>query len=120
MRRYYPITPVPKPRQTRADKYLQRPPVLRYRAFADQCRAMGVQVNESGDRVLFVMPMPASWSKKKREQMLGEPHQQTPDIDNLIKALLDAVLKQDCAVWDIRASKLWGNDGEIQIEAAPF
>lgn len=32
----YIITPVPKPRQTQADKWKQRPAVMRYRAFADE------------------------------------------------------------------------------------
>lgn len=30
----YDITPIGKPRMTRADKWKQRPPVMRYRAFA--------------------------------------------------------------------------------------
>jgi len=37
----YKITPVPKPRQTRSDKWKQRPCVMRYRAFADEVRAAG-------------------------------------------------------------------------------
>ena len=34
----YDITPCPKPRQTQSDKWKKRPPVLRYRAFADEVR----------------------------------------------------------------------------------
>lgn len=111
----YPITPVPKPRQTRADRWKKRPPVLRYRAFADECRARRVTVPEQGSHITFVLPMPASWSKKKRAEMDGQPHQQKPDKDNLEKALLDAVHAEDCAVWDSRVTKRWGEEGAIII-----
>jgi len=59
--------------------------------------------------------MPKSWSKKKKAEMLGQPHQQKPDIDNLLKALMDAVLPEDSHIYDIRATKYWGNVGGIDI-----
>jgi len=111
----YPVTPVAKPRQTRSDKWKQRPPVLKYRAFADEVRLRGVKLNEAYSRITFVLPMPQSWSEKKKKLMDGQPHQQVPDLDNLIKALCDAVHKQDCRIWDYHASKIWGRNGEIRI-----
>jgi len=60
--------------------------------------------------------MPQSWSKKKREQMHGQPHQQRPDLDNLLKALADAIYEDDCRIWNYRSiSKRWGNEGLIAI-----
>jgi Holliday junction resolvase RusA-like endonuclease len=44
-----------------------------------------------------------------------QPHQQTPDVDNLLKALLDAIHKQDCAVWSVWAEKRWSDRGGIVI-----
>ena len=45
-----------------------------------------------------------------------EPHQQKPDLDNLIKALFDAVNEDDSHIWDLRGvSKVWGDDGKIFI-----
>ncbi|RLA11508.1 MAG: RusA family crossover junction endodeoxyribonuclease [Gammaproteobacteria bacterium] len=111
----YNITCVPKPRQTRADKWKKRPCVLRYRAFADECRLNKITIPEQGSHISFYMPMPKSWSKKKKASMLGYPHEQTPDIDNLIKSLMDAVMKQDCGVWDIRITKMWAYEGAIEI-----
>lgn len=111
----YPVTPVPKPRQTRSDKWKQRPAVMRYRAFCDEVRLLECAVPEDGAHVTFRMPMPKSWSKKKRAELLGQPHQQKPDVDNLTKALLDAVLKDDSGVWDIRTTKRWANEGSITI-----
>ncbi|EIZ8584092.1 RusA family crossover junction endodeoxyribonuclease [Salmonella enterica subsp. enterica] len=112
----YPITPMGKPRMTRSDRWKQRAPVLRYRQFCDQVRAARLEIFESGVHVVFVLPMPGSWSKKKRLQHNGQPHQQKPDVDNLTKSLLDALFDDDSHIWDIRASKIWGEAGEIIIQ----
>ena len=113
--REYDILPMAKPRMTRSDKWNKRTCVLRYRAFADECRLRGVVVPEGGSHITFVIPMPKSWSKKKKVEMSGQPHQQKPDVDNLHKALLDAVFEDDCTVWDCRVSKRWGEVGKIVI-----
>lgn len=112
----YQITPVGKPRMTRSDKWKQRPPVLRYRVFCDEVRLNGVTLPASGAHVVFVLPMPASWSQKKRNLMRDQPHQQKPDFDNLIKSLLDAIFDDDAHVWDARVSKIWGDEGAIIIQ----
>ena len=111
----YPVVPVPKPRMTQRDKWQKRPAVMRYRAFCDDLRARNCTFPESGSHVIFHMPMPASWSKKKRAEMLGQPHRQKPDVDNLTKAVLDAVLKDDSGVWDMRTTKIWSDIGCIEI-----
>ena len=111
----YNITPCTKPRQTRSDKWKQRPCVMRYRAFADEARALGITIPESGSTLIFGLPMPKSWSKKKKAEMIGKPHQQVPDWDNLAKGIQDAVLKQDCRVWDIHCTKIWADVGFIEI-----
>ena len=113
----YPIVPVAKPRMTQRDKWARRPPVVRYFMFKADCQIAGVTVNPSGDHVTFIIPMPHSWSKKKRANLDGKPHQLKPDIDNLTKALFDAVLEQDCGVWDHRATKRWGMEGKIIIQS---
>ena len=112
----YNITPVPKPRQTQSDKWKQRPCVMRYRAFADKVRALKIKVAESGDHICFILPMPKSWSKQRKQIMDGQPHQQVPDKDNLEKALLDSLFKNDSHIWDSRVSKIWGREGKIIIK----
>lgn len=114
----YEINPVPKPRMTRSDKWKQRKCVLEYRAYKDEVRLKRVDLPEAGGHVTFVLPMPKSWTEKKKSQMCGEPHQQKPDVDNLTKALLDALHKDDSHVWDIRATKVWGLTGKILIQQA--
>lgn len=113
----YLVTPISKPRMTRAVKWKQRPPVMRYRLFCDEIRLQEIQLPEAGGHVTFVksMPMPQSWSKKKRTLMDRKPHKQKPDIDNLEKALLDALFDDDAHIWDHRATKIWGEEGPIII-----
>jgi len=113
----YPITPCPAPRQVRSDAWNPSPSVQRYRAFRDECRLRRVQVPESGVHITFRMPMPASWSKRKAAELDGQPHQQKPDVDNLVKALLDSVYGDDCAVWQISAEKRWARQGAIEVRS---
>lgn len=110
----YPIVPVAKPRMTRSDKWKQRDCVMKYRAFKDECKLHNLEVPEQSD-IIFVVPMPESWSNKKKERMNGAPHQQRPDLDNYIKATLDAVCNEDSHIWHLRAKKIWGDNGYIVV-----
>jgi len=111
----YPITPVPKPRMTQRDKWHKRGCVVRYWDFKDEVRRLNVKLPAHGAWVTFYLPMPKSWSNKKRDEMYLTPHRQKPDLDNLIKALGDAVYDDDSVIWDIRASKWWELSGAIDI-----
>lgn len=114
--RVFDIVPVPKPRMTRRDKWKKRPAVVRYRMFCDEVRLMGVEVPMSGAAITFHVPMPKSWSNAKRERMAGQPHTQRPDIDNYLKALLDACLEEDAGVWSLAGlTKRWAYTGAITI-----
>ena len=112
----YDITPIPKPRMTQRDRWAKRPAVLRYFEFCEQIKTAGVELPDSGARVYFYLPMPASWSKKRRAEMDCKPHQQRPDLDNLLKALSDAVHAEDCKIWHYaEVCKLWAEKGAIII-----
>ena len=112
----YPISPVAKPRMTRSDKWKKRPCVMKYRDFKDLCRFYEVKLPQCGSGVTFCVPMPMSWSKKKKEKMNLMPHQQTPDLDNLLKALCDAVYQDDSCIWNFsKIEKLWAYEGSITI-----
>ena len=114
------IDPVAKPRMTRADKWKKRPCVMRYRQFADDLREAIAKANFVVGNQLYMefhIPMPKSWSKKKKAELIGSPHfQSTPDTDNLCKACLDALIDQDCRVWHLEAKKYWSEKGRIKIE----
>lgn len=108
-----PGEPVAKPRQTRSDKWKQRPCVMRYRAWADVARFHVNYVGPAavGIDVRFYLPMPVSWSTRKKVKHAGTLHRQKPDIDNCIKSIMDALLpKSDAAIARVSAVKFW-DDG---------
>ena len=112
------IDPVAKPRQTQADRWKKRPAVMRYRQFADDLRETASNKNFILSRsvsIQFCLPMPKSWSKKKRLLRDGSPHDVRPDLDNLIKAVCDALMEEDKYLYRITASKHWSNTGGILI-----
>lgn len=112
------VCPMGAPRMTRSDKWKTRTVVQKYWAYRDDvrkfCEKKGYVQGEFLD-VVFVLPMPKSWSKKKRESFLGKKHQAKPDTDNLVKAWLDAHLEEDSHVWDIKALKVWGEEGQVLL-----
>jgi len=112
----YPITPVAKPRMTQRDKWAKRPIVEQYFKFKDIIKSYKVHLPEMYAHVIFVLPMPKSWSDKKKSEMCYQPHQQRPDVDNLFKALADAIYIDDSHIADVRISKEWGYEGAIIIK----
>lgn len=107
-----PITPVSKPRMTQRDAWKQRPCVMRYRQYKDDLRPI-IAALPACFEIAFALPMPPSWSKKKQSAMVGTPHQQTPDFDNLLKGFTDAILDQDCTIWAGTYLKVWRHRGAI-------
>lgn len=111
--------PVAKPRQTQCDKWKKRPAVVRYREWADRARqCAGEMPAKPGQMdVKFFLPIPTSWSEKKRAAHRGLPHQVKPDKDNLEKAVADALLKNDQCIWKGRQEKRWddGNGPRVEI-----
>ena len=110
------IIPVSKPRMTRADTWKKRPCVTRYWAYKDELNEKIKELDVKVQDELFLefyMPMPKSWSKKKKLDLLNKPHQQKPDIDNLVKGVMDAIFKEDSHVHTIYAKKIWSNEASM-------
>ncbi len=110
------LDPVAKPRMTRRDVWKRRPVVLKYRKYCDDLRDKFPfkELNDSY-KVVFHVKMPKSWTKKKKKELVGKPHQQRPDLDNFVKAFNDALKEEDSTVYKTNASKYWATDGYIQI-----
>ena len=108
------IDPGPKPRMTQRDRWCKRPCVLRYKAYADALRLMGLSVPQRYS-FLFLIPMPASWSHKRKAEMNGLPHEQRPDATNLAKAVEDIAMENDEGLWDARARTYWGYTGRLIV-----
>lgn len=112
------IDPIGKPRMTQRDKWQRRPCVMRYRAFCDKLRQLFVTQKISlpdAFQIRFTIEMPASWSKKKRTEMNGRPHQTKPDLDNMLKAVCDALREDDSPIHAWTATKVWGKCGMIEF-----
>ncbi len=116
----FPVDPMGKPRMTQSDKWRKREVTNRYWELKRQVKqiAEGYKfiMPESNYHMIFYIPMPDSWSKKKKVEFDGKPHQQKPDKDNLEKAILDALCPEDSYVWDGRVSKYWSRNGKIVIK----
>lgn len=114
------VAPNTKPRQSSSDRWKKRKCVMQYRAFADTMRSQATMLNyhlTSPLIVEFHIPMPKSWGNKKRAEMDGKLHTQTPDCDNLCKAIGDTFLGQDNLISEIHARKIWSTTGRIIIYA---
>ena len=114
----YPKTAIAKPRMTQADSWKKRPVVLRYWAYKDDIKTWGRENNfKLTDEIYvkFYLPMPKSWSIKKKAEMLYKPHQKRPDVDNLLKGLMDAFLEEDSHVHTVYAQKFWANEGFVEF-----
>lgn len=67
----------------------------------------------------FHMPMPKSWSKKRKEEQFGKPMTSKPDSDNLIKYSLDVLngiaYHDDRFVTSGYFEKIWDYEGKAQV-----
>lgn len=62
-----------------------------------------------------VFSVPSSLSRVKRAERLGRVHRQKPDRDNLDKAILDALFRDDSGVGCGTLLKSWGEEGLLRV-----
>lgn len=110
-----PVAPVPKPRMTRSDQWKKRKCVERYWQFKDDVRSH-IQSLPEAFKVTFHIEMPTSWSERKKAKFEGKYHQSRPDIDNFLKAIMDAIAKEDGFIHTVEVKKRWARLGRIEIE----
>ena len=106
--------------------YTPRETVEFERAVAWACRSAckGLQMPENAPLRLdavFYMPIPKSANKALRERMAGERtmHTKKPDVDNLLKSVLDGcngiAYKDDNQIAQIRATKVYSENPRIAV-----
>lgn len=99
-------------------KKRQRPAVTKYFAFKTllqlQAKSVNFELGKCIDAV-YLVPMPDSWSKKKKAKMNGMPCENKPDTDNITKAVKDTLRKEDGDIWWEKAEKRWAYKGSIII-----
>lgn len=120
------IDPIGKPRLTRRDGWKKKDGTFKRKcvndwyeykdALHDWVSERGIDPTQFvGLNIVFFVPMPKSWSKKKKAEKNGTYHDQKPDIDNLEKAFLDSVLKDDSKIACVNKMKLWSDKGGISF-----
>ena len=70
----------------------------------------------AGLSVTFYIPVPESWSKKKKKAHHGVLHQSRPDWDNLAKSLCDSLITEDKYIANMTITKRWVDFPEGWIE----
>jgi len=130
-RRYYifDVIPMGAPRMTQSDRWKtnpnhidpnkrQRTCVKNYFSFKNtllyQAKEMGFTLEKTLN-ALYLIPMPNSWSEKKKQRMNGLPCEVKPDTDNITKGIKDTFCKNDSNVWYEKAEKRWAYKGSIII-----
>ena len=67
-------------------------------------------------RYTFYMPLPKAVSNKRRKDLLGQPHDKTTDLSNLIKLVEDLgnefLWEDDRLIWKTSAKKVWALEGK--------
>lgn len=112
----YDIAPMAKPRMTRSDKWKKRKCVLAYWAWCEEVRLNLWDTDLNDKSIIFYVPMPKSWSKKKKALNDGQCHTSKPDLDNMLKALFDALYGDDSHIHTLnKLQKKWAYKGAIEI-----
>ena len=74
--------------------------------------------------IIFEMPIPQSWSKKKRELHIDKPHISKPDIDNLevivFNTLSGIVYHDDRQISHTKCVKRYSLDPKTVIEISEY
>jgi len=118
------MNPFPAPRMSRRDSWNPSSSAQRFFRNRDQFKLLanteGLTELPPAMGFTFHIPMPASWSKSKKAKHFGQMHQQKPDLDNMIKAVLDCLTygreKDDAHMGTIlMAQKIWAAEGEGRI-----
>ena len=65
----------------------------------------------------FYMPIPKSYSKKKKDALSGDdvPHIYKPDTDNMIKFYLDCLPFDDKVAYKVEAEKKYSSRPRVEI-----
>jgi len=123
------IVPVSAPRMTQSDRWKlnpehldinkrQRPVVRKYFAYKNELIKQGKILNFGMKEildVLFLIPMPNSWSNKKKDKMNRMPMKVKPDTDNLTKAIKDTFCVNDSYIYKEFSEKRWAYKGSVII-----
>lgn len=71
-------------------------------------------------KITAFFEVPTSYSKKKKKELIGQPHTKKPDIDNISKIILDSLnklaYKDDNQIAKLEVEKLYGEQAKVVLE----
>ena len=71
-------------------------------------------------KITAFFEVPTSYSKKKKKELIGQPHTSRPDIDNIVKIILDSLnklaYKDDNQIAKLEVEKLYGEQAKVVLE----
>lgn len=110
----------PRPRFANRGKFVQTYMPATYtahKAFIQKQMPKAMLENNLIVTIEFLFNPPQSWSNKKRLAMIGQYKRTKPDIDNLIKTVLDAankhLWKDDNQIVEVRSFKKYADESKI-------
>jgi Holliday junction resolvase RusA-like endonuclease len=122
---FIPILPMGAVRTTQKQKFVDER-AKRYRTYKQQIAILVRRHLKTPTEkpvmvdITFYMPIPTSWSRKKKEKNNGAVHKSKPDIDNLIKGLFDSLnkisWKDDNQVYEVHSKKVYSFNPGIGFE----
>ncbi len=120
MKTTIPVVMMGKPRMTRRDVWLNppRPAIAKYRilqADIEEFTLKSKYTLPDAFTVDIYLPMSESWSNKRKAALNGTYHQFKPDVDNVLKALMDCMKKNDETVCDVHIRKFWSDQPRVEI-----
>lgn len=84
---------------------------------AAEAKRKNFQLPYVGAGVIFYVPTPRSWSKKKKREFHGKWHNSRPDLKNLLSAWEDSLMSEDKEIaYYTHLGKRWVNAEEGWIE----
>lgn len=105
---------------SKAGRYRKRR-IERYNAYRVNlfhlAKKAGFMLPSSGFSLYFYLPIPPSWTKKKRERMHGQLHLAKPDASNLQKAWEDSLTSSDEGIAQLSGcGKFWFSPDKVSPE----
>lgn len=101
------------PEKTRAYEALVQ------RCWREQCGGICFHGTPIEATVYACFPIPQSLSKKKRAELAGEPHTKKPDLDNVLKAVFDALngfaYEDDALIYKVEAEKYYSDFPRVEV-----
>jgi Holliday junction resolvase RusA-like endonuclease len=117
-------TPIGKPRMTQSDKWRRppRPEVARWFDFKTGFWSAAIEAGYRPqiDVILSVeatarIKFPKSYSRPLKNRLREQNHDEKPDVDNIQKAIADALTENDAKIYRSNVIKLWADAESLEV-----